>query len=415
MKKWMKMLTVFALAVCAVMLVNVQSAKASIKSTNGLWDINADYFENTCEIVDYYGDDKDLVIPSKVDGLKVTKVNFYHCSQSVRDLVETVTLPNTVTEIYGSGFINWYKMKSIKLSEKLETIGDNAFARCSALRSITIPESVTKMSYRIFSDCTSLKKAVINGNPTIDEYTFNNCTSLTEVSMPKLTVGGRGMFFGCTSLKKVSAPKIEIIGNQMFFGCTSLKTFKTNKLLRAIGNEAFIDTSLETFNMPSSLTSLGSYAFDKSKMSTIIIPTTLTHNTVDIGSSLENADIICLNPYVYLEDLSQTYTVYGLKDSYAYESAKNQGIRFVTMKGITSAKVEKKGTASSLSWKKVSGVKKYTIYRYNWGEKSWQKIATTKTNKYTDKSKLASTKYKVTYEYEYKGKTVVGCIEVQLN
>ena len=208
-------------------------------------------------------------------------------------------------------------------------------------------------------------------------------------------------------------PKVQVIPIGCFFNCQSLEKIKLPSCLKGIRASAFKGTSLKNVDLPDTLNFLGEDAFSETKLSSLVIPYGVS-DAVCVGD-LNNIDIYVLNSGCEVGDVSQTCTIYGFKDSKAYECAKRDGIRFVQLKGgISSVKASRKGNAPVFSWKKVSGVKSYTIFRYNYEKGSYQKIATTKKKKYTDKSKSASYKYMITYQFKQNGKTLTGGFPVSI-
>lgn len=83
-------------------------------------------------ILRYKGAEQEIKIPSKIDGMPVTKINsgaFKNCI-----CLETAIIPNGIKEI-----------------------GESAFDRCYNLRKIIIPRSVKVMGPYAFRDCAILK------------------------------------------------------------------------------------------------------------------------------------------------------------------------------------------------------------------------------------------------------------------
>lgn len=78
----------------------------------------------------------------------------------------------TVTKILGSGFGSHDLMK-ITIPDSVTTIGGTAFIQCYNLRSITIPNSVTSIGSGAFSGCRSLTDIYFTG-------TKEQWTSITE-------------------------------------------------------------------------------------------------------------------------------------------------------------------------------------------------------------------------------------------
>lgn len=80
--------------------------------------------------------------------------------------LESVTIPDGVTQIGDQAFSHCYSLRDVKLSAKLQRIGDFAFEYCEDLPEITIPASVTQIGYAVFTYCRSLSGFnVEEGNP----------------------------------------------------------------------------------------------------------------------------------------------------------------------------------------------------------------------------------------------------------
>lgn len=113
----------------------------------------------------------------------------------------------------------------VEFTNKLKSIGEEAFYGCSGITCITIPSSVNEIKEGAFSGCTSLERINIpDGIKKLNGYTFSNCSSLTKVDIPDSVISfGGGDFSGCTSLKTITLPKGVIeIPEHTFSSCYSL-------------------------------------------------------------------------------------------------------------------------------------------------------------------------------------------------
>ena len=116
-------------------------------------DINA----NTCAVIRCEKTAKRIVIPSSVQGYKVTSIKQASFSQCE---IEEISLPNSLT-----------------------TIGTQAFSWCKSLKSISIPNSVTSIEEKSFQYCEKLESVVLSNNmKRIEHWLFWECTSLLNVS-----------------------------------------------------------------------------------------------------------------------------------------------------------------------------------------------------------------------------------------
>lgn len=98
--------------------------------------------------------------------------DFYTCNELM-----TITIPNSVTEIYDDAFYNCSGLTSITIPNSVTAIGEYAFYECTGLTSVVIPNSVTSIGYSAFYGCSNLTNITIQATtpPTLN-YTnsFDN-------------------------------------------------------------------------------------------------------------------------------------------------------------------------------------------------------------------------------------------------
>ena len=124
----------------------------------------------------------ELVIPYKIDGKEITKLENDNIISilSGNSVITKVVIPNSVTSIGDCAFSGCSSLTSVTIPNSVTTITSAAFGGCSSLTSITIPNSVTSIGDEAFSDCTSLTSINIpNSVTSISDGTFGGCTNLT--------------------------------------------------------------------------------------------------------------------------------------------------------------------------------------------------------------------------------------------
>lgn len=158
-------------------------------------------------ITDYRGSEEELLIPREItvsEGIgTITTLGPYFANDTVRK----VTFP-TVSGV--------------------SSIGEYAFAYCTALEEIHLPNSVTSLGVRAFEGCTALTDLTLSeGISEIREFTFYNCTALREITLPSgITTGiGPSAFYRCLSLARV---KVDF-------------EVSKNNVGKTLGNSAFGD------------------------------------------------------------------------------------------------------------------------------------------------------------------------------
>ena len=141
--------------------------------------------DNTAVIVinyKYNGAAADVTIPSRYQGKPVTTIGHAAFFNSA---ATSVTIPDSVT-----------------------SISDSAFVNCPQLTNISIPNSVTYIGFSAFNSCTSLKSITLPSSlSTIQSYAFCNCGKLETIRIPvSVTSIGNNAFADCPSLMTVTYP-----------------------------------------------------------------------------------------------------------------------------------------------------------------------------------------------------------------
>ena len=188
------------------------------------------------KITKYVGDQWEVNIPPKIQGLPVTHIG--EEAFASKNLIK-ITIPNNVT-----------------------SIGDYAFFD-NQLTNITIPNSITNMG--------------------IGAFWLND---LTNVTIPRNLQKIENRVFGKNRLISITIPNnIISIGDYAFYD-NSLESVIISEGVKLIGEDAFGVNRLTSINIPNSVTFIGGFAFtNNNNLTSITIGSDVTFGITDFGGS----------------------------------------------------------------------------------------------------------------------------------
>ena len=295
MKKLLKILLVLVISLPVIVFGAAENNPVSaIVSGDYAYELIDD---NSITIINYDGDEKDLTIPSEIDGKTVKRIGygaFAECKS-----IETLVIPDTIVAIGDYAFSQCSQLSEITIPDSVVALGQYSLAGCSSLTSVEIPNGISAIPYATFFDCTNLTDVVIpEGVKTIGGMVFGNCRALADIDFPTtLTSIGGNAFLNCTGLKSITVSEgVTSLGSGTFQGCLNLSEINLPNTLVGIGQSAFQDCiSLESIVIPESVTGIGYAAFSGcSSLTDVNIPsqvTSIRNATFSGCSSLEELTI----------------------------------------------------------------------------------------------------------------------------
>lgn len=210
-----------------------------------LYDFSYSKLDDNCVMLTrYHGSDTDVIVPSEINGYRVTFLDETFCANKN---IKSVTIPESVEAIGEDTFAACSNLESVQIGENVKGLGYYAFGGCTALKEITLPQSVGYIGNRAFNSCYALEEITLPQNvENIGEGAFYNCTALTDV-----TINGnvsrlrKETFSGCSALKSVNfaANCLERIDENAFTGCKELSEISGLDSLKELGTDVFTDTA----------------------------------------------------------------------------------------------------------------------------------------------------------------------------
>jgi hypothetical protein len=221
----------------AIGLMQVQAAQTTYNYTVG----NSTYTytiltDDTIKITKYKGTDESIVIPSEIDGKKVTVIGssaFYGFKS-----LKNIEIPDGITSIENYAFCQCWSITSLSVPESVTSIGTGAFRFCGDLKEIKLPSNLTVLSdslfgadanleYITFGDAEKTDTVIIPETvQKIGNYVFMNCEKIKNINLPaNLKSIGKTCFQGCISLTGLFIPQsVESIGGGIFGDCDALQS-----------------------------------------------------------------------------------------------------------------------------------------------------------------------------------------------
>lgn len=234
------------------------------------------------------------------EGITEIPANLFSCAGFTTNT--TLYIPASVKSIGKNAFggtssipTNIYRIV-FEEGSKLETIGDTAFAYCTAVTEFTIPDTVTSIGTKAFQGCIKLKEITIPEKvTTIGGSAFSECSVLTTIYYNAIAVTSenKNIFEKCNIHTILIGPKVTILPAYLFYGAN----FSKNQITGAV--------DLITLTIPAAVKKIGDYSFANIA--------NITEIEFAAGSRLEEVGIFAFNACSSLAAcrLPETVTIIG--------------------------------------------------------------------------------------------------------
>ena len=206
-----------------------------------------------------------ITIPSEIAGLPVRTIGshaFYNSQTGGNHVLQSVTLPDSLTAIAPHAFSGCSKLTAVTLPDSCTRIGEYAFQGCSSLTQINIPEGVTIIKPFTFANCGFQEISLPETVMEVDSNAFASC-QLVALELPVgVALVGESAFAHNQMLQYAILPGVVQIGDNAFEACTNMKAVLFSEALQSIGAGAFSNCkALTEVELPEGLESIGDYAF----------------------------------------------------------------------------------------------------------------------------------------------------------
>ena len=208
------------------------SAVQIIKSGDYEYTVNDN---NEITIKNYLGNDREVSIPSEINGMPVTEIGEYsfngfkryaennsgfenHPNEWNNKRIRKISVPSTVRKICDNAFGNMDRLSEVVLVEGLETIEMHAFLNCPKLKKIELPDSLAVFSLSSFEE-TAVEEAVLGSNTKKLVLDVE-----TESKIKKIICNADEISFGTVQFEGNSALEEIVINGNVRYGFRNKKT-----------------------------------------------------------------------------------------------------------------------------------------------------------------------------------------------
>lgn len=211
----------------------------------------------------------------KVKQYPVTSIKelaFSNCKE-----LESVIMPNSITDIGRGSFSRCINIKYIHLSDNLTKLSEGTFISCESLQNIDIPQSVTSIEDQCFAGCFQLTSITIPKSlkqlgggcfyacPNLVAFNVESGNLQFESSGGVLISSDHSQIYAYPAAKKDTAYTVSYgvttIPANCFAYCKQLKRIHLPNTLKDIGFEAFFNCGIDSMTVPNSVKHIQQGAF----------------------------------------------------------------------------------------------------------------------------------------------------------
>lgn len=254
MKKILSLTLVLTLMLSMLSMASFSADEYSPEDDIISGEYNYEFLEDgTIGINRYLGTADEVIIPSEIDGYKVTALHRY-------------------------SFASFKNLKSVTVPEGVTRIGFCAFDNCVNLEELILPDSLREMHFMYIEDTKLYKTASNweNGVLYVGKHLIQAKPSYIsgkfEIKEGTIAVTYRALE-DCKDLTEVVIPaSLKYIGNSAFSGCKNLTKVNLSDNITFLDFAAFSSCPLEEVYISKNLKTLEPYVFRGAKITEVSIP-----------------------------------------------------------------------------------------------------------------------------------------------
>lgn len=345
MNRFLKKLIIPAVAIAAMGLVIGMNGNYSeaAKKANSSKDFKYVKVSGGVEITKYKGKSKKVVIPDKIAGKKVVSIGKFTFHNN--DTITSVTMPDTVTAIKRGGFQNCTKLKSVKLSKKLENIDYSAFKN-SGITSIKMPDTVKKVGMLAFQECSNLKSVELSEKiRDIPMACFSGDKKLEKINLDNIeSIGLEAFRDNEALLGSINLSNVYNVDRLAFYGCSKITDVIFSDKLQQLGYLDVNSGYANRTNVPGAYNN-NPFAYCSSLQNFVLPPENVNFTLIDGAIYGKTGEWLIAYPAAKTGQITLGNKIKGVSD-YAFSSSgltsvsMGSGLNVIGVEAFASSKIQ---------------------------------------------------------------------------
>lgn len=192
-------------------------------------------------------------IKSTKDGIIIYQYDGYDVNINVPSTIDGKTVIGLDKPVFRNGPNSGKNIKTIKVPDTIQTIGDSVFNSLPNITTITIPKNVSKIGLYVFAGSDNLATITVNSsnkNFVSNSGILYNKTKTEIIGFPP---GKKANYTGLSTLKK--------IGNYSFYYAKNIQKVTLPNTVTTIGDGAFGTSSIKEIYFAGDPPSFGQFCF----------------------------------------------------------------------------------------------------------------------------------------------------------
>lgn len=198
------------------------------------------------------------ILYTTVDGAPITS-SMSPTSNTYQNGVGVMKFAFPLFRVPEQAFCENASLKTVILPSNIQSIGDQAFMRCSSLETVDMPgvtaiggeafaesgiqhldlPNVATIGPRAFARCAGWDCLKMPSATEIGPQAFAEWSLLEELELPQATTVGDSAFYNCPLLRWAKMPSVATVGKRAFYSCEAFWSAELGPQTQYIGLEAF--------------------------------------------------------------------------------------------------------------------------------------------------------------------------------